>query len=342
MPDPAVTASGERFARDMRRIREEHDVSMDDIHDQTMISVHIIESFEQDGLFEHPTFNQVYLRSFIRSYATAAGVDPEDALDHLGRALDGEYANELAVQYLGAEPVEASATATESGIASSDTAEAPSQPITKEEKDDRTSTAGEEGDDAGSDAEDPSGSEPSEDELIPDENRRGILIGIGAVLVIIIAWVLIDVFQGGNVADPSGTSEPAADTADANQLMAISFDSLARLTAPRVNIGDTMFFTIIAQQRLDPIRIQRDDDLRRPYYFNRGQAGVFPAQQEITISEDLQDIRLLINGHEFPNLQAVTPPLILNRDSVQTFLDSTTSEPLQLVVPVDTFPVVGG
>jgi hypothetical protein len=103
-----------------------------------------------------------------------------------------------------------------------------------------------------------------------------------------------------------------------------------------------MYFTIIAQQRLNPIRIQRDDDLRRPYFFNRGQAGVFPARQEITISEDLGDIRLLVNGHEFPNLQAVPPPLVLNRDSVQTFLDSTTSEPLQLVVPVDTFPVIGG
>jgi hypothetical protein len=341
MPDPAVTASGERFARDMRRIREEHDVSMEDIHDQTMISVHIIESFEQDGLFEHPTFNQVYLRSFIRSYANAAGVDPEDALEHLGRALDGEYTNELAVQYLGDEPAEAAPPTTDSDDSPSNAAVSPSQPKGKEE-DSRTRLPVEEADDTPSDTEDLSGREPSEEELIQDENRRGILIGIGAVLVIIITWVLVDVFQGGNAADTSGSLEPAADSADPNQLMPISFDSLARLTAPRVNIGDTMYFTIIAQQRLNPIRIQRDDDLRRPYFFNRGQAGVFPARQEITISEDLGDIRLLVNGHEFPNLQAVPPPLVLNRDSVQTFLDSTTSEPLQLVVPVDTFPVIGG
>ena len=341
MPDPAVTASGERFARDMRRIREEHDVSMEDIHDQTMISVHIIESFEQDGLFEHPTFNQVYLRSFIRSYANAAGVDPEDALEHLGRALDGEYTNELAVQYLGDEPAEAAPPTTDSDDSPSNAAVSPSQPKGKEE-DSRTRLPVEEAGDTPSDTEDPSGREPSEEELIQDENRRGILIGIGAILVIIIAWVLVDVFQGGNAADTSDSLEPAADSADPSQLMPISFDSLARLTAPRVNIGDTMYFTIIAQQRLNPIRIQRDDDLRRPYYFNRGQAGVFPARQEITISQDLGDIRLLVNGHEFPNLQAVPPPLVLNRDSVQTFLDSTTSEPLQLVVPVDTFPVIGG
>ena len=342
MPDPAVTASGERFARDMRRIRDEHGVSMDDIHDKTMISGHIIESFEQDGLFEHPTFNQVYLRSFIRSYANAAGIDPEDALDHLDRALAGDYANQLAVQYLGDEPTEPPAP-TPDDPTPDDTEDPGAVPLPPDvDESERASPGTNDADQPDDDHEAASTVRADEEEPIQDENRRGILIGIGAVLVIIIAWVLVDAFQGGNTPTSAETSVAAADTADTtDQLMFISFDSLARLTAPRVDIGDTMYFTIIAQERLGPIRIQRDDDYRRPYYFNRGQAGVFPAQQEIVFSEDLEDIRLLVNGYEYPNLQSLTPPLVMSRDSVQTFLDTTTTDPLQLVVPADTFPVGG-
>ena len=332
MPDPAVTASGERFARDMRRIRDEHGVSMDDIHDETMISLHIIESFEQDGLFEHPTFNRVYLRSFIRSYANAAGVDPDDALTHLERALEGAYGNELAVQYLGDEPTEPPVieepdeAAPPTDTTRPETEEVdPQSPITSSEEDSEEAE------------------EADVSDTIPDENRQGILIGIGVVFVIIIAWVLVDAFQGGGGGNAStASSGAAADSADTTLLEPISADSLAALAEPRVDIGDTMYFTLIAQQRLNPIRIQRDADLRRPYYFNRGQAGVFPARQQIVISEDLENIRLLVNGHEYPGLLEAEPPLVLTRDSVQLFLDSTSTEVLQLVVPADTFPVVGG
>lgn len=339
MPDPAVTASGERFARDMRRIRDEHGVSMEDIHDKTMISMHIIESFEQDGLFEHPTFNQVYLRSFIRSYANAAGVDPEDALHHLDEALAGDYANELAVHYLGDEPTDPPAPVSEDdeeeGAEKQDARSLEAEP--SEEATSRPEGLGEPGEDDVLPAD-----ESDDEERIQDENRRGILIGIGAVLVIIIAWVLVDAFQiDNNEAQTASSTDVPTDTVETNPLMTISFDSLARLTAPRVDIGDTMYFTVVAQERLGPIRIRRDDDYRRPYYLNRGQAAVFPAQQQIIFSEDLQDIRLLVNGYEYPNVQSLTPPLVMSRDSVQTFLDTTSTEPLQLIVPADTFPVGG-
>jgi len=101
---PAESASGERFARDMRRIRETRNVSQDDIHEETRIAITIISAFEQDGLFEHPAFNRVYLRSFVRAYAGCIDIDPELTLDHLERALAGEYENELAAQILDTTP----------------------------------------------------------------------------------------------------------------------------------------------------------------------------------------------------------------------------------------------
>ena len=104
MPAESVSAAGERFARDMRRIREARDVTQDDIHEEKRIAITLITAFEQDGLFEHPAFNRVYLRSFVRAYADCIDIDPELALSHLERALKGEYEDELAANILEARP----------------------------------------------------------------------------------------------------------------------------------------------------------------------------------------------------------------------------------------------
>lgn len=340
MPDPSVTASGERFARDMRRIREAHDVSREAIYDETMISVHLIESFEQDGLFEHPTFNRVYLRSFMRSYANAVGMNPDDALTHLERALTGKYANELAVEYLGDEPIEIDSveeTAEETVPDEADKEPSPDAP-----PDGSASPASPPGATASpTPPAEPAPAVPasaSEDRDESDGTQQGVLIGIGIVLVIIIAWVLVDVFRSENTPERQTSPAVPADTADTTQLEPV--DSLEADT-PSVAIGDTMYFTVIAQEQLNPIRVRRDEDLRRPYYLNRGQAAVFPAQQQIVIDEGYDAIRLLINGHEYPAVQRVgTEGLVITRDTVQAFLDTTSTTPLSLVVPADTFPVL--
>jgi hypothetical protein len=116
-----------------------------------------------------------------------------------------------------------------------------------------------------------------------------------------------------------------------------------RTNEPRVALGDTMYFTVIAQERVNPIRVRRDEDLRRPYYLNRGQAGVFPAQELVVLEGPLQNIRLLVNGHPFSlRGRGGDGSLVLNRDSVRVFLDTTNTAPLSLVVPADTFQVLGG
>lgn len=333
MPDPQVTASGERFARDMHRIREAHGISMEDIHRETMISVHIIESFEQDGLFEHPTFNRVYLRSFVRSYAAAVGVDPERALAELERALEGAYGNELAVEYLDDE-TEAPSTEPAASVpdeeAEASAAGGPPEAAAEMATDEAVASEPEASEDAAAPA--------------PDESQTGIWIGIGIVLVILIAWLLIGTLRGGADAEapPTGEADPVADTARVDTAQAALADSVAEEPEPLVDIGETIDFTVIAQERLSPIRIRRDADLRRPYYLNRGQAAAFPAQEQIIIDEAVDGIRLLVNGHEYPvPLHVFDGRLVLTRDSVQAFLDTVSTEPLSLVVPVDTFPVLG-
>ena len=137
----AESAAGERFARDMRRIREDRGVSQDDIHQETRIAITLITAFEQDGLFEHPAFNRVYLRSFVRAYAEYIDIDPELALKHLERALAGEYENELAVRILdttpsmgGYDPEESESSSTESPGDTPSPPSAVDRPLSKQEQ----------------------------------------------------------------------------------------------------------------------------------------------------------------------------------------------------------------
>ncbi len=94
------SSAGMCFSEDLRRIREARGVTVEDIHSETQIPRTLIESFERGELYDHPTYNQVYLRSFIKAYSDAIGISREAALSGLEAALDETYEEALAVQYL--------------------------------------------------------------------------------------------------------------------------------------------------------------------------------------------------------------------------------------------------
>ena len=134
---PQEAESGKQFARDMRRIREAHHLTVGDLHDETKIPQTLIQAFEETGLFDHPQFNRVYLRSFVRTYANVVGVDAEEALDALEDALAGSYAGSLAASYLEDEPEEVPAEETEpseeeTAAEAQDTDEPPRKPAEQE------------------------------------------------------------------------------------------------------------------------------------------------------------------------------------------------------------------
>lgn len=104
MADESSVAAGKRFARDMKRIREDRGFSVEDLHEETRIARSLIQSFEEGGLYDHSTFNEVYLRSFVRAYAEALGIPPDAALDGLEAALNEEYEDQLAQAHLQSPP----------------------------------------------------------------------------------------------------------------------------------------------------------------------------------------------------------------------------------------------
>lgn len=101
MSENAAQNKGKRFADDLRRIRERRGVSIDEVHEETKIPRGLIESFEKSGLLDHPMFNRVYLRSFVRTYARVVDISPAFTLRALEEVLDGAYQGRLAEEYLG-------------------------------------------------------------------------------------------------------------------------------------------------------------------------------------------------------------------------------------------------
>jgi hypothetical protein len=104
MSNVKATDAHQRFAGDLRRIRESYGTSVDDLHQSTKVPRGLIEEFEENALAGHSMFNRVYLRSLVRAYAKQLDLSPGVALRALDSAHAGEYESELADEYLQAEP----------------------------------------------------------------------------------------------------------------------------------------------------------------------------------------------------------------------------------------------
>lgn len=100
MSKQTAVPAGDRFANDLRRIREAQGVTIKEIHEETRVARSLVQTFERGDLYDHPGFNRVYMRSFIRAYTSCLGVDAEEALGALDDALDGTYEHDLADRYL--------------------------------------------------------------------------------------------------------------------------------------------------------------------------------------------------------------------------------------------------
>lgn len=96
---PSSSVLGQ-FLGDLSAIREKRNVSLEALRSATKVYPNVITQFEQDGLKDHPLFNSLYVRAFIRSYASAVGIPAEDVLQAYDRALEGDYKRQLALEYL--------------------------------------------------------------------------------------------------------------------------------------------------------------------------------------------------------------------------------------------------
>ena len=87
--------TGTSFEADLRAAREAADYSLSDIQQKTRIPVDVLRRFEEGDLIGDPTYNEVYLKAFIQSYAKAVGVPPSAALAGYAEHQAGHYGGSL-------------------------------------------------------------------------------------------------------------------------------------------------------------------------------------------------------------------------------------------------------
>jgi cytoskeletal protein RodZ len=343
--------SGTRLARDMRRIREARHLTVQDLHEETKIPQGLIEAFEESALFDHPQFNRVYLRSFVRTYAQVVGIEADHAIGALEEALANRYAGSLAVEYLGEAPVKAAEIEVrKETLPPEEEAAAELEDVSEPKRKTRdrsptkrpsprksgapareeprgpnllsttadTAAGYERVQEEGPAAEDWTSQSPPRGVKIaagsPREFRnrrgssRGWMIAAGAIVIFAAAvWALTSLVGDS---DEGAETQPAADT------VAIA-DTLARAPVnilPAPPLGDSMNVRIIAaNDKVDPIRITVDEDLRRPYWLNLGDSISFRPTDRI-------------EGVEYPtHRRDELGRLVVTRDSVQQYFARRTS-----------------
>jgi transcriptional regulator with XRE-family HTH domain len=73
------------FGPNLRRIRIQRGVSLDQIVSATNVSAALWEGLERNDLANWPA--GIFARAFVRSYASAIGVDPESTVDEFCRCF---------------------------------------------------------------------------------------------------------------------------------------------------------------------------------------------------------------------------------------------------------------
>lgn len=420
MPDDLDTDALERFARDLRRVREDRDVRLATIEQATQIRESHLQSFEEGKLHEKSRMNPVYLRAFVRAYAEALDLPPDPVVNFLDASLSGTYQNELAVEYLNAPPSDTTeeqssgssggsfpnAEDQESSSSTHDAAaqEPPRSPNpdsssnteSPSDTSDRPSAEPSEG--TGSDslesatapgataesvgAEDqpppaspssegagppltssgidqpdgtseshPSASTPSGNgSASPWSARRRTLIfvGIGLLLAVIGVGVFVGSFSDDSEPTPDPTQESVAGLSQESTSPAAPADTVKKDTTETdttsrrrpladITLGDTLYVIVLATSDVRELRVQQDENLRRPYWIREGEAMVFPFTRRITLQNQLDSLQLLLEEYPYPTSRTDEEGrVVITRETAEQFADTLRGSPVAVPGSPDT------
>lgn len=365
MSEASSPTPGQRFAQDLHRIRKAQGVSLEDLHEETKIPLGLLGQFEASGLFDHPMFNRVYLRSLVRTYARKVGLPIPLALDMLDRALEGKYAGELAAEYFDEPPPPPADASTGEAASEADPAaeEAPAAtdaastgaPPQDEPEPEPSTASGKPGAPpeaapvtpplARTVSERPAPGEPKPPPAsvtTPErEGRRQWLIGGGILVGLVLLIVLIVVLTGDDGSPPTPD-----DTRTVGDTTLTAEHDTASLAAPPLagaerTVGDTIDVLVVAADApIRGIRITRDNDVRRPYWIEQGNALATPVRQRIAIERGLDAIQLFVEGYAYPISQRDPQGrLVITRSDVEAFVDTLTGPTTAPRVAADTIPM---
>lgn len=89
------------LGEDLAQLRKKENLTIQDIYDVTRLPASIIKSIENESIFNDPTKNSTYVRSFVRTYARALKISENDIVTALDQKFDGKYDGLIKNRYHG-------------------------------------------------------------------------------------------------------------------------------------------------------------------------------------------------------------------------------------------------
>lgn len=128
----------------------------------------------------------------------------------------------------------------------------------------------------------------------------------GGIIMVAALILLIVALQSDNAPEPippgseEGTPVDTAAEATAPSGPDAAIEARDEASAAP-ELGDTLTVEVVAAfDRVDPIRIRVDDDLRRPYWIEEGESRSFSAVSQIILENQLENIELRLEGVPVP------------------------------------------
>lgn len=310
------------LGNDLATIRQEKNLSLEDIFEVTKIPVHTLKSIENDTLLKSSSESKTYLRSFIRSYAKALKISDQHILAALKATEDGSYNDTLIKfvhpQYGKESEGVAQETLNQDGLTTIDPKELTADTYEEEIESNEENTSNTESKSKDS-------SKPTVNTVNWADMSKKVYaspanskIGLLLIVVLIVGGLgAASYFYGGDFVDmiSSDDSSSQTNTIDDSNLndgddILITNDSTftdnadsLQTTPPVLSLPETLTVTLYAAyDKLDPVRVTSDFNNRtNPFWMNKGDAYYFDFNDTLLVRGQYPRFLLMYNGNVINN-----------------------------------------
>ena len=312
------------LGKDLAAIRKKLDLTIEDIHQATKIPLHIIESIEDDSIFEDLDQNATYIRSYVRSYAKKLEIDEERTIRALDQVERGTYSGILRDDSETGTIPKFTGKPRKPAAPESEEKQEPKEPETgdfeEEEKADSKS-ASHRPEAPNKVTETPSVHSVDWVDMgkkfTPLRSPSRMWVGLAVIFIAIISVLGIYFFfmQGPTDTETSPEPQPPATTTEAVEPDSLQLDLSAQdngnenvqstQSQPAESLSDTLNLVIYAAyEKLEPVRVYTDVlSSLNPYWIELGEAVRFKFVNTIRIRGPYERMELLLNGHLIQNFE---------------------------------------
>lgn len=309
------------LGNDLAAIRKKLDLTIEEIHSATKIPTHILESIEDDTIFNDLDKNATYIRSYVRTYAKKLEIDEERTIRALDQVERGSYTGILRddsetgtipkFQRKPKEPAKPEDPKDEEpeSVEPDIESEPPSRQPVEEPQQKVTETP----------------SVHSVDwvdmgrKFTPLKSQSRLWVGIAILAVTAISIFGIYYYFSQNQ-EPAANDTSTQQSSPVTTTEAVEPDSLQlnlsgqendtdtvqrRQIQPAAALSDTLTLTIYAAyEKLEPVRVYTDVTASlNPYWIELGEAVRFKFVNNIRIRGPYERMALLLNGHVIENFE---------------------------------------